>query len=149
MDRATRDECRMLAVVVLLSSAAALAVELAAARLLAPMVGMSLFTWTAIISVVLAGFSVGHWIGGVLASRAGDIGLAGRWLALALALAGLTAAAVAGLPLAPDIIELAGGVRVTTVMVLATALFFIPSLAAGAISPLATAIAVEIAGPGA
>ena len=32
--------------------------------MIAPYVGMSLYTWTAIIAVVLGGLSVGHWIGG-------------------------------------------------------------------------------------
>ena len=48
-------------------SAAGLVVEIVAARMIAPYVGMSLYTWTAIIAIVLAGFSVGHWWGGRLA----------------------------------------------------------------------------------
>ncbi|MCB2099553.1 MAG: fused MFS/spermidine synthase, partial [Rhodobacterales bacterium] len=50
-----------------LSSAGGLTVEIVAGRMIAPYVGMSLYTWTAIIAVVLAGLSVGHWIGGRLA----------------------------------------------------------------------------------
>jgi hypothetical protein len=50
-------------------SAASLVVEIVAGRMLAPHVGMSLYTWTAVIAVVLAGFSVGHWWGGRLANR--------------------------------------------------------------------------------
>ena len=130
-----------------MSAAAALAVELSAARLLAPLVGMSLFTWTAIITVVLAGFSAGHWIGGVVASKVRVAARAERWLALTLWLAGLAvAAAVAAMPLAPWIIEFSGGVRVTTVLALSATLFLVPSLAAGVVSPLGTAIAVEKAG---
>ncbi|MEL6279434.1 MAG: fused MFS/spermidine synthase [Pseudomonadota bacterium] len=53
----------------LLSSAGSMALEIAAGRLMAPYVGMSLYSWTAIIAVVLAGLSVGHWIGGVMADR--------------------------------------------------------------------------------
>ncbi|WP_323036780.1 fused MFS/spermidine synthase [Pararhodobacter sp.] len=45
-------------------AAASLVVEIVAGRLLAPYVGMSLYTWTSVIAVVLAGF----WP---------DIGLAG------------------------------------------------------------------------
>ena len=52
------------------SSAGGLIIEIVAGRLLAPYVGMSLYTWTAIIAVVLAGLSVGHWIGGALAPAA-------------------------------------------------------------------------------
>jgi hypothetical protein len=50
-------------------SAASLVVEIVAGRMLAPYVGMSLYTWTSVIAVVLAGFSVGHWWGGRLAER--------------------------------------------------------------------------------
>lgn len=50
-------------------SAASLVVEIVAGRMLAPYVGMSLYTWTSVIAVVLAGFSAGHWWGGFLANR--------------------------------------------------------------------------------
>ena len=55
--------------VVGLSAACGLIVEIVAGRMIAPYLGMSLYTWTAIISVVLAGFSLGHWVGGLLAER--------------------------------------------------------------------------------
>ena len=130
-----------LAIVVLISSAAALAVEISAARLLAPLVGMSLFSWTAIISVVLTGFSIGHWVGGLLASKASTPERATRWLALTLFIAGVSVAlSVAMLPIAPWIIEVARGVRIVTVLVLASILFLVPSLIAGIVTPLATAI---------
>ncbi len=48
----------------ILSSASVLIVEILAGRMLAPYVGMSVYSWTAIISTVLAGLSLGHWIGG-------------------------------------------------------------------------------------
>jgi hypothetical protein len=40
-------------------SAASLVVEIVAGRMLAPYLGMSLYTWTSVIAVVLAGFSAG------------------------------------------------------------------------------------------
>lgn len=52
-----------------LISAAGLVVEIFAGRMLAPYVGMSAYTWTAVIAVVLAGFSLGHWVGGLVAER--------------------------------------------------------------------------------
>jgi predicted membrane-bound spermidine synthase len=138
-----------LAVVVLISSAAALAVEISAARLMAPLVGMSLFSWTAIISVVLMGFSIGHWVGGLMASKASTSLRATRWLALTLFLAGVgVTLSVALLPIAPWIIEVAGGVRIATVLVLTSVLFLVPSLVAGIVTPLATAIAVDQGGVG-
>ena len=55
--------------VVFSASACGLIIEIVASRLLAPMVGVSLFTWTSIIGVVLAGISLGNYLGGVLADK--------------------------------------------------------------------------------
>jgi spermidine synthase len=54
---------------VFLSGAVLLGLELVASRVLAPFFGSSIFVWGALIGVVLAGLSVGYWIGGVLADR--------------------------------------------------------------------------------
>ncbi|NQY57823.1 MAG: fused MFS/spermidine synthase [Ilumatobacteraceae bacterium] len=51
------------------TSAAVLVIELLAIRLLAPYVGVTLDTYTAIIGTVLAGIAIGAWIGGVAADR--------------------------------------------------------------------------------
>lgn len=58
-------------VLVFLASAGIMVVELVVARLIARHVGTSLYTWTSIIGVVLAGVSVGNIVGGVLADRLG------------------------------------------------------------------------------
>ncbi|MGH8999654.1 MAG: fused MFS/spermidine synthase, partial [Acidimicrobiia bacterium] len=55
--------------IVFFSSAAVLILEILAGRLLAPYVGIRLETYTAVIGVVLAGISVGTWLGGRLADR--------------------------------------------------------------------------------
>ncbi|MBW2735334.1 MAG: spermidine synthase [Deltaproteobacteria bacterium] len=51
------------------SSACIMVVELVAGRLIARHLGCSLYTWTSIIGVVLAGMSVGNMVGGRLADR--------------------------------------------------------------------------------
>jgi hypothetical protein len=51
------------------TSAAVLVLEILAARLLAPYVGVSIETYTGIIGTVLAGIAVGAWFGGVAADR--------------------------------------------------------------------------------
>ena len=61
---------RLPAVTLALVSASSMALEIVAGRALAPYVGMSLYTWTSVIAVVLAGFSGGHWLGGRLAEAA-------------------------------------------------------------------------------
>jgi len=55
--------------VVFVASACGLVLEIVAGRLLAPTIGASLYTWTSIIEVVLAGISVGSFVGGIVADR--------------------------------------------------------------------------------
>ncbi len=54
---------------VFMTSAAVLVLEIMAGRLLAPYVGVTLETFTGIIGTVLAGISLGAWLGGRLADR--------------------------------------------------------------------------------
>ncbi len=53
--------------VVFTSSAFIMTLEIVAARLVAQHLGVSLYTWTAVIGVVLAGIAVGNYVGGKLA----------------------------------------------------------------------------------
>lgn len=44
-------------------------IELVASRILAPYIGISLYTWTSIIGVILAGIALGNYLGGRIADR--------------------------------------------------------------------------------
>lgn len=44
-------------------------VELISSRIVAPIIGNSLFTWTSIIGITLLGLSIGSWFGGILADK--------------------------------------------------------------------------------
>src|SRR5512137_418142 len=55
--------------VVFIASFCTMVIELVAGRIMAPYVGVSLYTWTSIIGVVLAGISIGAYAGGILADR--------------------------------------------------------------------------------
>jgi MFS family permease len=57
------------------TSAAVLVLEILAVRLLAPYVGISLETYTAIIGTILAGIALGAWAGGAAADRVDPRGL--------------------------------------------------------------------------
>jgi predicted membrane-bound spermidine synthase len=52
-----------------ISSACTLVIELIAGRIMAPYIGVSLYTWTTIIGIVLAGMSGGNFFGGFVADR--------------------------------------------------------------------------------
>lgn len=75
---------RVAALVAFITSAAVLVMEIVAARLLAPYVGVTLQTYTAIIGVVLAGISLGAWLGGRLADNGDPV----RLMCLTLVVAG-------------------------------------------------------------
>ncbi len=123
-------------------SASSLIVEIVAGRMIAPYVGMSLYTWTSIIAVVLAGFSVGHWWGGRIASRPTQSALqitGWTMIAAACTTAGATLLlrAFAGPILEAFPHPLAA---ITTLSGLA---FFLPSLFAGVPAPILTVAAMR------
>lgn len=131
-----------IALTLLLSSAGSMALEIVAGRLLAPYVGMSLYSWTAIIAVVLAGLSAGHWVGGWLADRPGRLAsVAGGALLAAsgTALASLFVLRAAAGPVLGTFDPL------SAVGLLAMAAFFLPSLAVGVVSPVLTRMALDAA----
>ncbi len=126
-----------------LVSAASMALEIVAGRALAPYVGMSLYTWTMIIAVVLAGLSVGHWLGGLLADR-GD--RPGFWVAVVLTGAAVTTgASLAALRMIAPLVGTTG--PIANVGLLSMAAFFMPSLLAGVLSPLLTKMALDTSLP--
>lgn len=125
-----------------LSAGCGLAVEITAGRLIAPYLGMSLYTWTAVIAVVLAGLSAGHWIGGRLAEGpaatvrvrvAWSLFLAALSTAASLVLIRVVSGPVLGTGLSP----------VPSILALTTLLFFLPSLFVGIPSPALTKLAIE------
>ena len=118
-----------------LVAAAGLVVEILAGRMLAPYVGMSLYTWTAVIAVVLAGFSFGHWAGGHIAQKRSDNALAHT--ALAMALAALTTALTLVLLrwLAQGVISGVANAG-AAILILASIIAFLPSFFAGIPSPV-------------
>lgn len=120
--------------VVFLGNAALLVLQLVAGRLLAPFVGSSLETWTAVIGAFLAGIAAGNALGGKLADRFPG----GPWLGRALALGGLAALWMLALPALLDATELHRflplGVRIP---VLAAALCLPAGAALSLLTPLA------------
>jgi MFS family permease len=125
--------------IVLVASGCTLILELVAGRVLAPFVGVSIHTWTSIIGVVLAGISLGNYLGGVLADRAGPA----RMLAVLLAAGGLASAAV--LPLASGLGALAprSYPLFVRIVLLTTLLFFLPSVLLGMVPPVAIKHALD------
>lgn len=140
-----RGAALLLVPAVALNAAGAMIVEIVAGRLLAPYFGMSLYTWTTVIGVVLAGLTIGHWMGGWLAGAyrgrlVAAIGIA-FWAGalttlLVLPVTGLVAGQLLRLDVAPAAaIALSG-----------FAGFFLPSVVAGLVQPMATVLALDAEG---
>ncbi len=127
---------------ILMVSAASMALEIIAGRALAPYVGMSLYTWTLIIAVVLAGLSLGNWIGGLLADKAQR---PERLVALGLIAAAATTLICLFLLRATAPAVGATG-PIIQIAILSTVAFFAPSVFAGLLSPLLTIIALNSVG---
>ncbi|HEV8434181.1 MAG TPA: fused MFS/spermidine synthase [Thermoanaerobaculia bacterium] len=59
----------MIRTFVFVSGAILMALEMVASRFLAPQYGNSIIVWASLISVFLAGLSIGYWLGGAFADR--------------------------------------------------------------------------------
>ena len=118
-------------IIVFIASFCTLVIELVAGRIMAPYVGVSLYTWTSIIGVVLAGISIGAYLGGLIADRYPRSSTLG-WL---LFLSGLGAFTISPLT------NLVGGAQFLTslmirILLITTIIFFVPSCLLGMISPV-------------
>ena len=122
-------------------AAASLVVEIVAGRMLAPYVGMSLYTWTSVIAVVLAGFSAGHWVGGRLAEWSPERALRANGWAMLLA-AVTTGGAVFLLRGIAGPVVTALEDPVAAIVALTMLVFFLPSFFAGIPAPILSQIAV-------
>ncbi|HZO27145.1 MAG TPA: fused MFS/spermidine synthase [Chloroflexota bacterium] len=132
--------------IVFMASCCTMVLELVAGRILAPFIGVSLYTWTSIIGVCLAGISAGNFLGGVLADKAGSR----RTLGLILLGGGLFSLII--LPLAA--LDLTGlipregpfGARdvwlITRIVVVTALLFLPPTLILGMVSPIVIKLAL-------
>jgi len=112
--------------------------ELVAGRIIAPYVGVSLYTWTTVIGVVLAGISLGNFLGGWLADRWASP----RLLGLTFLLGGLACFIILAVDALGPVLPGAWPV-VVQILALTTALFFLPSTILGGISPVVAKLAVQ------
>ncbi len=117
--------------IVFSASACGLILEIVAGRILAPVIGVSLYTWTSIIGVVLAGISAGNYLGGLTADRFPSRSTLG------LILLGASIFAIIILPLIEVTGEAFDSLPIILRIVLLTATLFLPvSLILGMVTPV-------------
>ena len=125
-------------VIMFIASFCSLVIEMVAGRILAPFVGVSIYTWTSIIGVILAGISIGAYIGGKLVDRFPTRRTLG-WLLL---LSGITALSI--IPLT----HLVAGYKfplslMMRIFLVTTIIFFVPGCILGTISPVVVRLTLK------
>jgi spermidine synthase len=109
-----------------------------AGRILAPFVGVSIYTWTSIIGVILAGISIGAYIGGKLVDRFPFRKTLG-WLLLLSGIAALTIIPLTNL-VASYRFNLPLMIRIFIVTMV---IFFLPGCILGTISPVVVRLTLK------
>ncbi|MBN2021055.1 MAG: fused MFS/spermidine synthase [Sedimentisphaerales bacterium] len=125
---------------VFISSFCIMVLELVAARLIARFLGSSLYTWTSVIGVVLAGITIGNYIGGRLADRFKPI----RTLPLLFAVCALACLlTVVANNLVGNFTWLWQFNWPARILLHVTVVFLLPSTLLGTISPVVAKMALE------
>ncbi len=125
---------------IFLSSAILLVLEITAGRLLAPYVGVTIYSWTSIIGVILAGLSLGNWLGGLWA----DKGASDQTTGIVLALAGVfSIASLLVLTIVAPILQHSGLDLISSSFFYVLSMFFIPAVLLGIPTPLLTTLALQ------
>ena len=121
--------------IVFLTGASVMVIELLGTRLIAPFYGASLYVWSSLISVTMIALAIGYFVGGRWADRAKRTGLS-LIIALAALFTLLIPLATRSVLLATDPLGLRGGAFVSSLIL------FFPSLTMlGMVSPLAIKLA--------
>jgi len=126
---------------IFLSSAVLLVLEIVAGRLIAPYVGVSIYSWTSIIGVILAGLSLGNWLGG----RWADRGASGTAVGIVLLLAAVFCiASLLLLTVVAPVVQESGLDLISASFIYVLSMFFIPAVLLGVVTPLLTTLALQL-----
>lgn len=125
-------------IITFVASFCTLVIEMVAGRILAPFVGVSIYTWTSIIGVILSGISIGAYVGGKLVDRFPSR----KTLGILLLLSGITALTI--IPLTQFVASYRFPVSLMIRIFMVTSfIFFIPSCILGTISPVVVRLTLK------
>ena len=123
-----------LEIIVFVSGAVVMVLELVAARMLAPFLGTSLIVWTSLIAIILGSLSIGYYYGGKLADESANYKTLAIFFLFAAILVFLTI--LINGPVLSFFAALNWGLRISSVLV-TTILFAPASILLGMVSPYA------------
>lgn len=124
----------ILEIVVLVTGAMIMILELVGSRVLAPTLGTGMFIWTSLIGVILASLAIGYWYGGKMADRKPDSKILFSLLLISAILIGTVG--ILHEQILKVIHSLASDIR-TISFISALVLFGLPSIFLAMVSPYA------------
>lgn len=125
---------------IFVTSVCVMTLELTASRIISKHLGNSLYTWTSVIGVILAGITLGNWLGGWLSDRYDRYRALG-WMYL---LGSISSGGVLFLEQLVNVMERPASVSWPLwVLSVVALLFLLPALALGATSPLIASLALS------
>ncbi|RPH50372.1 MAG: spermidine synthase [Desulfobacteraceae bacterium] len=129
-----------LEIIVFITGAVVMALELVGSRIVAPYLGASIYVWTSLIGVILASLSLGYYWGGRLADKKPDYRTFSLLILSSAIFTGIIG--VIKIPVLDAVCRLIPDIRISAVM--AAALLFAPaSVLLGTISPYAIRLRME------
>ena len=129
---------KRLYLIVFITGAVIMIMELVGSRILAPILGTSIFIWTSLIGIVLGSMSVGYYLGGRIADKNPSV----KNLSAIIFISGLSMFAIIIIKDSVLAFSLLFGVK-NGAIVAAVILFALPSVMLGMVSPYAVRMAVK------
>lgn len=120
------------------TGAAVMVVEILGTRIIAPVFGVNLFVWSALLAVTLCSLAIGYSAGGALVDRMPNV----RLLSLVVLMAGVLVGLV--MPLRHPVLGMAEGLGFRLGPLVSAAVLFVPSLIVlGMVGPIAVRLATD------
>jgi len=130
----------LLEMIVFVSGAAVMILELVGSRILAPYVGTTILVWTSLIGIILASLSIGYWLGGIIADRHPRIQLLAGIIYLAGISIGFTS--LIKEPFLSLLQENIASIRLSSILA-TLSLFSLPSILLGMVLPFSVRLKLD------
>ncbi|MBU1164722.1 fused MFS/spermidine synthase [Patescibacteria group bacterium] len=127
-----------LEIIVFISGATVMILELIGSRILAPYLGGSIFVWTSLIGIILGALSLGYYLGGNFSKNNPSF----KFLSLTLVIAGIFIVLITAIKEPILNMAMSYGIKIGSIFA-TTLLFVIPSILLGMVSPYSVRLKIK------